>query len=157
MMNRVSANIVPPLRPARPLLRRVTTVALSLACVCIGGCQNEQPGTELTSSPGGIRRDATASGCDVQPGDVSTLQGATFEVDTAATIRAGLQYVVSQDPLTWKVMFLTDAGSISYDVKRGDTVSVAGQTITVRDVCADRVVLAPVDAANGTGAPGRTS
>lgn len=149
--HRRSAALAPPVRPARPRLRGITTVALSLAfLVGVGACQKDQPVTTPSSSLTGSQSDATAAGCDVQPGDVSVLKGGTFPVDAAATIRAGLQYEVSQSPLTWKVMFLADGGSSSHDLKRGDTVSVAGQTITARDVCADRVVLTLADAGGGT-------
>lgn len=38
-------------------------------------------------------------------------------------------------------MSLADGASTSQKVQRGDTVSVAGQTITARDACGDNVVL----------------
>ncbi|MDN5769069.1 MAG: hypothetical protein L0H96_21380 [Humibacillus sp.] len=112
------------------------------------------PSASPTGSPTGSQGDATTAGCDVQPGDVSVLKGGTFPVDARASIRAGLQYEVSQNPLTWKVMFLADGGSSSHDLKRGDTVKVGGQTITVRDACTDRVVLTlgDVDASTGGAA-----
>ena len=56
-----------------------------------------------------------ASGCDVRPGDVLVVEGGTFPVDPVATIRAGLQYEERPDPRTWRVMFVTDDGSISFE------------------------------------------
>ncbi|MEO6997197.1 MAG: hypothetical protein ABI112_03860 [Terracoccus sp.] len=159
--HRRAADLAPSVRPARTVLRGATTVALSLACLIgVGACQKEQPVTtptaKPTGGPTGSQGDATAAGCDVQPGDVSVLKGGTFPVDAQATIRAALQYEVSQNPLTWKVMFLADGASSSHDLKRGDTVNVAGQTITVRDACSDRVVLTLAGPGVGTGGPAST-
>ncbi|WP_139142495.1 hypothetical protein [Humibacillus sp. DSM 29435] len=116
------------------------------------------PTASPTGSQTGNQSDTTAAACDVQPGDVSVLKGGTFPVDAQATIRAGLQFQVSQSPVTWKVMFLAGGASSSHDLKRGDTLNVAGQTITVRDACPDRVVLTLGEsgANTGTGGPAST-
>lgn len=53
-------------------------------------------------------------------------------------------------------MVLADAGSSSHDLKRGDIVSVAGQTITPRDMYTDRVVLTLAGASGATGEPAST-
>ena len=79
--------------------------------------------------------------CVAQAGDVSVLKGGTFYVTPGGPLRAGLQYLVSEDPYTWKVMFMTDTASESHDLKRGDTVTVDGTQVHVRDACASKIVL----------------
>lgn len=149
----------PPISPPRhtsvdAVWTRVLAGALGLVAVlALGACQKETPMTDprvnqsQSAGPSGTPA-GTASDCDVKPGDVSVLRGGTFPIDAAATIRAGLQFEVSADPRTWKVMFLADGTSTSHDLKRGDTVTVAGRTVTVRDACADRVVLTLGDASS---------
>ncbi|WP_076259517.1 hypothetical protein [Intrasporangium flavum] len=138
-------------RDPRPA-RRARTPALAVAAlaalaVVLGGCQKETPMSDPTSSA-----DASASACEKQPGDVSVLRGGTFPLDAAATLRAGLQYEVKADPRTWKVMFMGAGVSESHDLAAGDTVTVAGHTVTVRDACADKIVLTLGD--GGSGATG---
>ena len=124
-----------PLPRARTLAPALAVTALAVALA--GGCQKEAPMTDPSSSP-----EASAStACQKQPGDVSVLRGGTFPLDAAATLRAGLQYEVKADPRTWKVMFMGAGVSESHDLAAGDSVTVAGRTVTVRDACADKIVL----------------
>ena len=136
-------------RPARRVRHLVPALAVSaLAVALAGGCQKETPMSDPSSSA-----DASASAsCQKQPGDVSVLRGGTFPLDAAATLRAGLQYEVTSDPRTWKVMFMGAGVSESHDLAAGDTVTVAGHTVTVRDACADKIVLTVGD--GGSGATG---
>lgn len=141
-------------RPA-PRVRHRPTLApvlagTVLAVALVGGCQKETPMTgpsDPSTSAG-----PSAASCAPQAGEVAVLRGGTFPVDAGATLRAGLQYEVKQDPRTWKVMFMGTGVSESHDLAAGDRVTVGGLEITVRAACEDRVVLGVGGGAGGASA-----
>lgn len=99
---------------------------------------SEQP-TATTSSAG-----PTGSGsqdCQAGEGELLVRRGAPAPLAGSNDRRVGLQYLITKDPATMKIMLMAAKGTQSNDVKAGDALTWQGLQIAVRKVCSDAVVL----------------